>query len=354
GGDSRQLLYMNGIHQEFSDTRMAFQNGLPEVIGGKLVAMIRAGLVRSGAPEIFWTNAASNATWIHNRVPLDRHQGKTTPFEVLTGHRPNLSRARVWGCEAWVMIRRPKKDKLKPKAERAVYIGVSTSKKAWEFLIWKSRKILESRNAFFYESVFPFKEDGQAKDVDKRAAVIEDIFDVDIEDDNLCFTDDAHTAQGGVGGDGGAADHHDEPQDDVACGDAVIENDEVETGDLELNRHENDTEIEQHVLRRTGRIRKPPVRFADVDYDGFARAARRPAGGRNVIDDESGGMNEDAQVDESVTDALQDEIVDVEDAEAAESCSTEERGDGDDIFYDAQENHEDGDWACYCSIARRT
>jgi transposase InsO family protein len=36
-------LYAAGVRQEFSDTKMPLQNGLAEVIGGKLMAMARAG-----------------------------------------------------------------------------------------------------------------------------------------------------------------------------------------------------------------------------------------------------------------------------------------------------------------------
>ena len=70
----RQSLYEMGIRQEFSDTKMPFQDGLPEVVGSKLVAMARAMMVRSGVPDEYWSHAVQFSTWIHNRVPLRRYK----------------------------------------------------------------------------------------------------------------------------------------------------------------------------------------------------------------------------------------------------------------------------------------
>lgn len=157
GTRQNEDFFLWGINHEFSDTQMAFQNGLPEVIGGKIVKMVRAALVQSGDPETHWTNVTVKQTWVHNRVPLQRHKGRTTPFQVLLIKRPNVSRARVWGCEAWVVIHRKTKDKIKSRAERDVNLGVSSCKKAWKFLFFESRKVIESRNACFFESCIPIQ-----------------------------------------------------------------------------------------------------------------------------------------------------------------------------------------------------
>jgi len=46
-----EYLHDKGIHVETSDTKEAFQNGLAEVMGGKIITMMRAARVRSGVPK---------------------------------------------------------------------------------------------------------------------------------------------------------------------------------------------------------------------------------------------------------------------------------------------------------------
>ena len=54
-------LHDKGIHVETSDTNEAFQNGLAEVMGGKIMTMMWAARTRSGVPKEYWPeNAASN------------------------------------------------------------------------------------------------------------------------------------------------------------------------------------------------------------------------------------------------------------------------------------------------------
>ena len=358
----REQWYIMGLHQEFSDTKMAFQNGLPEVIGGKIVRMTRAALVRSAAPEKYWTAAAAHQIWIHNRVPLERHRGKTTPFTVLLKQKPNLSRARVWGCEAWVMIRRKTKDKLKPRAERAVHFGVSQNKKAWKFLLLGSQRIIESRNAYFYETIFPLKHDEPETESQKRAAVVTDMFGSrvgpDVDDDAA----DGLTAQGGNTRD---QDIGDQDQEDNGADsplqpaeEAVDDSGQHDEGDEQSHEEQDGVRgggnlrpVEQEAAsRRSGRVRSKPDYFAETDFDGMARAIRSQNRGER---EGTGPEGNSAQVNESAVDAQPDEQI-VEEAEALEqqdsSEDDDELGDEDDVFQDAQEHRHD-DARCYCAFA---
>ena len=145
-----------GVKMEYSDTDAPFQNGLAERLGGKIVAMMRAAFTRSQVPRKYWPENAEHQTWIHNRVSMRKHDGKTTPIEVASGVKSDLTRARPFGCEVFCRIRRQHKDKLNSKAERGVHLGVSTQSKAWKVLLWKSRKIIETRDCIFFNTEFPF------------------------------------------------------------------------------------------------------------------------------------------------------------------------------------------------------
>ena len=70
----------------------------------------------------------------------------------------------MWGCLAKVAVPIPKKIKIGPKTVDCVFIGYANNSSAYRFLIPKSEifnmhvnTIIESRNASFFENVFPYK-----------------------------------------------------------------------------------------------------------------------------------------------------------------------------------------------------
>ena len=70
----------------------------------------------------------------------------------------------MWGCLAKVAVPIPKKVKIGPKIVDCVFIGYAHNSSAYHFLIHKSEiiymhanTIIESRNASFFENVFPYK-----------------------------------------------------------------------------------------------------------------------------------------------------------------------------------------------------
>lgn len=267
-----------GIKIEYSDTDQAFQNGLAEVLGGKIVAMMRAARVRSGLPKMYWTENAAHQTWIHNRVSLKRQDGKTTPIEELTGERADLSRARVFGCEAWVLIRRRKKEKLEPRAERAVHLGVSQDKKAWKLLLWQSRRIIESRNVYFFEEHFPFKNvDSETADQRRIKALNHEAHhedDAHGEDREMgdVSADDEQPHQGGDSEQDGDSDDDDGPTDQGGgmgggMGGVVGS----------ARQGHQSSQVENDVSRRSTRLSFRPNRFSEIDYDGMSRLAKGAA-----------------------------------------------------------------------------
>ena len=69
---------------------------------------------------------------------------------------------RVWGCLAKVTVPPHKNVKIGPKTIDCIFIGYSHNSIAYRFLVHESNipdihknMIMESRNAFFFEFVFP-------------------------------------------------------------------------------------------------------------------------------------------------------------------------------------------------------
>ena len=96
-----------------------------------------------------------------------------------------------------MLIRRNVKAKLSRRAERAVFLDVSPAKKSWVFLLWDSRKVIESRNAYMFEDVFAFKEnDKDNSNLDLRATI--GLAAIDMADDEReVENEDIIAAQGG-------------------------------------------------------------------------------------------------------------------------------------------------------------
>ena len=66
------------------------------------------------------------------------------------------------GCLAKVVVPTPKKVKIGPKTVDCIFIGYAQNSSAYRFLVYKSEipdihmnTIMESRNASFFEHIFP-------------------------------------------------------------------------------------------------------------------------------------------------------------------------------------------------------
>jgi hypothetical protein len=59
-------------------------------------------LQNASLPEGLWVYAVMEALWKKNRSPTRAHNNKKTPFEALTGLKPDLSNEHIWGARVYV------------------------------------------------------------------------------------------------------------------------------------------------------------------------------------------------------------------------------------------------------------
>ncbi|KAL0431973.1 UNVERIFIED_CONTAM: Retrovirus-related Pol polyprotein from transposon TNT 1-94 [Sesamum radiatum] len=138
-------------------------NGIAERKNRTLKEMMNAMLINSGLPQNLWGEAILSANHILNKVP---HKDKNeTPYELWKGHKPSYKYLKVWGCLAKVEVPKPKQIKIGPKTIDCIFIGYANNSSAYRFLVHKStildiheNTIIESRNAIFFENIFPCKE----------------------------------------------------------------------------------------------------------------------------------------------------------------------------------------------------
>jgi hypothetical protein len=83
--------------------------------------MTAAMLFDAGLPKTFWGYAYLAATHVRNRIPTVTRDGSSTPrspYELWSGHIPNIHYLRRWGCKCYVFI--PKQHKTKNFPDKAM------------------------------------------------------------------------------------------------------------------------------------------------------------------------------------------------------------------------------------------
>ena len=128
-----------------------------------LTDLVNAMLDSAGLAKSWWGEAALAACYVLNRVPSSK--GDTTPYEGWKGHKPTMRFLRAWGCLAKVNVPVCKKRKLGPKTVDCIFLGYAHNSNAYRFLVVKSEfsdvhtnTVIESRDATFFENIFPMKE----------------------------------------------------------------------------------------------------------------------------------------------------------------------------------------------------
>ena len=116
-----------------------------------------------GLSKAWWGEALLTASHVLNRVP--NRNKEQTPYEIWMGRKSSLSYLRTWGCLAKVNVPINKKRKLGPKIVDCVFLGYAQRSIAYRFLVVKSEipdvhidSIMESRDAIFFENIFPMKD----------------------------------------------------------------------------------------------------------------------------------------------------------------------------------------------------
>ena len=95
---TRTWLEGRGIEMKMSATYSPQQNGVSERMNRTLLDLARAMKFEKKLPDTLWGEAVLHAAWIRNRSST-KILKNSTPIEVLTGKRPNLSCAREFGEE---------------------------------------------------------------------------------------------------------------------------------------------------------------------------------------------------------------------------------------------------------------
>ncbi|CAI5962244.1 unnamed protein product [Closterium sp. NIES-65] len=130
------------------------QNGMAEREMRTVVESVRTMLLHMGVQHHWWHLALRQAVWVRNCLERSALPPGTTPYQLLTGKKPDLSLARVWGCMAqFLLTEQHRGGKLQPKARWGLHLGVSAASKGWELLDVDADRVVTTSDVVFYEEL---------------------------------------------------------------------------------------------------------------------------------------------------------------------------------------------------------
>ena len=137
-----------GITQQFTAPGTPQQNGVVERKNRTLIEAARTMLIDAKLPTYFWAEAIQTACFVHNCTLVNMH-GKT-PYEMVKGKKPNVKYFHTFGCKCFVLKQHPEQlGKFEPKSDEAIFLGYSTSAKAFRVYNLSTLTVMESIHVKF-------------------------------------------------------------------------------------------------------------------------------------------------------------------------------------------------------------
>jgi hypothetical protein len=154
-GKFEALCIDHGIQRQHTDRNHPQQNGVAERSNRTMEEGVVSMLYESGMPTAFWGEALAAFIHTSNKSFTSALPDKTS-HEAFYGSKPDLSRLRVWGCTAYVLIQRDKcpLGSLGSHMEKCVFIGYPQCYKGWIFYNPVTKKVVILERADFDERYF--------------------------------------------------------------------------------------------------------------------------------------------------------------------------------------------------------
>ncbi|KAK1660605.1 hypothetical protein QYE76_048764 [Lolium multiflorum] len=140
-----------GIRHQYSAAYTPQQNGVAERKNRTLMDMARSMMAEYKSRYNFWAEAISTACHSSNRLYLRKGLNKT-PYEILTGNKPNISYFKVFGCKCFYKIKGVHLSKFAPKALEGIFVGYGAESHTYRIFDVSSGIIIESCSVKFEEN----------------------------------------------------------------------------------------------------------------------------------------------------------------------------------------------------------
>jgi hypothetical protein len=145
-GAFNQHLNAKGIVRHLTVHDTPEQNGVAERINHTLLERIHAILHAAQLPNALWGKALMHAVWLKNRTSTKALNDKT-PYEMLTGQKPDMANLREWGSKIW--IHTPDSSKLDGHAKEGKWLGFDAESKGSRVYSLDPRRVSIEHNIKF-------------------------------------------------------------------------------------------------------------------------------------------------------------------------------------------------------------
>lgn len=129
-----------------------------------LVNTVRCLLIESDSEKKYWVHAARFAAFTLNRTMCSgTRKTLTTPFDLLHGKKPNISKMRIFGCNCFVLKNKGSHGKSDSKVDSCLFLGNCDNGYILKSL--ETLKIYRARNVKFLKPE-EMQDDSQAESTD--------------------------------------------------------------------------------------------------------------------------------------------------------------------------------------------
>ena len=146
------LLLDNDIKYDKTPPYTPELNGIAERKNGTLFRMANSMLMHANLSTVAWLDAVQTANYIQNRTMTAGLPGDITPFEAVFRVVPDLSSARVFGCD--VFVHDHKSSSLGPRSWKGINLGPNLDgRHGWRILNPLTRTISVEFHVHFVEDL---------------------------------------------------------------------------------------------------------------------------------------------------------------------------------------------------------
>ncbi|KAJ2918787.1 hypothetical protein MD484_g1572, partial [Candolleomyces efflorescens] len=148
GAEFTTHLERNGTVRKLTTHDSPQSNGIAERAMGVHVSTARALLLQAHLPPSLWAEAIRFSIWLHNRQFTNAIPTLKTPFEVVTGKRPNFTKIRPWGST--VLVKNLNAGKLESRVREGRYLGPDEESAGYR-IYWEDRRTITVEREVFFD-----------------------------------------------------------------------------------------------------------------------------------------------------------------------------------------------------------
>ena len=130
----REMVQSTGYSVEPTGSDNSSQNGIAERPNRTFGDMMRSMLLNAGLPPQYWSYALIQAVFIKNRLPHAHHNYNMTPFEAITGRKPNVKDIKIFGSRVIAKNTGTRRAKLDDHTSKGIFLHHNASTSISKYL----------------------------------------------------------------------------------------------------------------------------------------------------------------------------------------------------------------------------